>query len=98
MSKELYSFTLGQNGCHFAGDIFKCIFMNANFRILIQISLNFVPKGPICSKSALVHVMPWCRTGAKPLPEPMARSISPTHICGTRGQRFKYQSVHLQVQ
>ena len=30
-----------------ADDIFKCIFMNENVRILIQISLKFVPKGPI---------------------------------------------------
>ena len=36
-----------------------------------QISLNFVPKGPIDDKSALVQVMVWYLTGAKPLPEPM---------------------------
>ena len=37
----------GQNGCHFSDDNFKCIIMNEKFCILIQISLNFVPKGPI---------------------------------------------------
>ena len=35
-------------------DIFKCIFLNENDRILIQISLKFVPKGSIDNKSALV--------------------------------------------
>ena len=44
----------GQNGRHFADGIFKCIFMNENFCILIPISLKFVPKGPIDNKSALV--------------------------------------------
>ena len=35
----------GQNGLHFADDIFECIFMNDRFCILIQISPKFVPKG-----------------------------------------------------
>ena len=39
-----------QNGCHFA-NIFKHIFMNEKFCILIQISLKFVPKGLIDNKS-----------------------------------------------
>ena len=39
------------------------------FRISIQISLKFVPKGPIENKSALVQVMAWHPTGDKPLPE-----------------------------
>ena len=30
-----------------ADNIFKRIFLNDNVRILIQISLKFVPKGPI---------------------------------------------------
>ena len=30
-----------------ADDIFKCIFLNENLKILIQISLKFVPKGPV---------------------------------------------------
>ena len=37
----------GQNGCHFADNILKCIFMNEKFCISIQISLKFIPKGPI---------------------------------------------------
>ena len=54
-----------------ANDIFKCIFMNEKFCILIRILLNFIPKGSINSKSALVQAMAWCRTGDKSLPEPM---------------------------
>ena len=46
---EINSFTWGQNGCHFTDNIFKCIFLNEDVRILIQISLQFVPKGPIGS-------------------------------------------------
>ena len=30
-----------------ADDTFKCIFLNETFRISIEISLKFVPKGPI---------------------------------------------------
>ena len=37
----------GQNGCHFADNIFRCNFVNENFGILIKILLKFVPKGPI---------------------------------------------------
>ena len=54
-----------------ADDIFKCIFLNENVRILIQISLKFVRKGSIDNKPALVPVMAWRRTGDKPSPEPM---------------------------
>ena len=44
----------GQNGRHFANDIFKCIFVNEKFCILIKISPTFVPKGPIDNPPALV--------------------------------------------
>ena len=37
--------------------IFKCIFKNEKFFILIRISLKIVPKGAIDKKSALVQVM-----------------------------------------
>ena len=43
-------------------DIFKSIF-NESVWILITISLQFVPKGRIDYKSALVQVMAWHRTG-----------------------------------
>ena len=49
----------GQNGRHFADDIFRCIFVNENFYILIWISLKFVPKDPINSIPALIQIMAW---------------------------------------
>ena len=52
-----------------ADDIFKCIFVNENGRILIQISLKLVPKGSIDNLPALVQIMAWRQTGNKPLPE-----------------------------
>ena len=42
-----------------ADDIFKCIFLNENVKILIQISLKLVPGRPIDNKSALFEVMAW---------------------------------------
>ena len=44
----------GQNGRHFADDIFKYIFVNEKFCISIQISLKFFHKGPIDNNPALV--------------------------------------------
>ena len=47
----------GPNDWLFTDDIFKCIFVNEKFCISIQISLNFVPRGAIYNKPALVQVM-----------------------------------------
>ena len=74
-----------QNGRHFADDIFKCIFLNENVWIPIEISLKFVPKGPINNIPVLVQIMAWRRSGDKPLSEPIMVSL-PTHICVTRPQ------------
>ena len=74
-----------QNGCHFADDIFKCIFLNENVWIPVKISLKFVPKGPINSIPALVQIMAWRRPGGKPLSEPMMISLL-THLCVTQPQ------------
>ena len=63
-----------------ADDIFKCIFLNENFRISIRISLKFVPKVPIDNKPALVPVMAWRRTGDKPLPEPMLTQFTDAYM------------------
>ena len=64
----------GQNGRHFADDIFRCILLNETFYILIEIiSLKFVPKGPIDNNPALVYIMAWRRVGDKPLSEPMVQ-------------------------
>ena len=46
--------------------IFKCIVEIEQFNISIRISLQFVPKGPIGNKPALVQVMAWRQTGDKP--------------------------------
>ena len=59
-----------------ADDIFKCIFFNENIRIPIQISLKFVPNGPIDNHSALVQVMAWRWAGDKPLPEAMMTQVT----------------------
>ena len=55
----------------FTDDIFKFIFGNEKFCILIKISLEFVAKGPIDNKAAMGQVMAWRGTGDKPLSEPM---------------------------
>ena len=55
-----------QHSRHFA-DIFKWGFLIDNHCInKIQISLSFVPKGPIVNKSSLVQLMAWHWTGDKP--------------------------------
>ena len=69
---DLTHLPLDKNGCHFADDIFKSIFVNEKFYILIPISLKFVPEVPIDNESALVQVMVWGQTGTKPLPESMS--------------------------
>ena len=61
-------------------DIFKCIFLNENDRIPIQISLKFVPRGPIDNKPALAQVIAWCRAGDKPLLEPMLTQFTDVYM------------------
>ena len=63
-----------------ADNIFQWIFLNENGRILIQISLKFVPKSPINNKPALVPVMAWRQSGAKPLPEPILTWFTHAYI------------------
>ena len=78
----------GQNGRHFADDIFKCIFINEKSGMLVRITSKFVHKGPVGIKSTLVQIMTWCRTGDKPLPEPMLpRSLR--HIRSTWGDPLR---------
>ena len=75
----------GQDGHHFTDDIFRCIFINEKFCILIEISLKCVPKGPIDNNPALVQIMAWCRIGNKPLSEPMLTRFIDTYIYVTLG-------------
>ena len=56
---------------HFTGYVFRCIFVNEKFCILIWMSLKFVLKGPIGIKQSLVYVIARCLTGDKPLSQPM---------------------------
>ena len=62
----------GQYGRHFADDIFRYIFVDEKFCILINISLKFVPKGPMKNIPALVQIIAWRRIGDKPLSKPNA--------------------------
>ena len=62
---------LDKMAANLADDIFKCIFLNENYRITIQISLKFVPMSQVDNTPALVQVMAWRQTGDKPLSEPM---------------------------
>ena len=77
-----------RNEQHFADDIFKRIFFNENDWISIKSSMKFVLIGPINNIPALVRIMAWCRSGDKPLSEPMVVSL-PTHICVIRPQWVK---------
>ena len=72
-----------QDGCHFPDDIFKCIFLNENLSISIEILIKFVPMGPINNIPALIQIMAWHQPGDKTLSETMMVSLM-KHICVTR--------------
>ena len=74
-----------QSSHHFADDFFKCIFLNEDIWISINISLKFVPKGQINNIPALDQIMAWHRPGDKPLSELMM-VIVVTYICSTQPQ------------
>ena len=48
-----------KNVWHFADSILKCISLNENASIMIQISLKIVSYGSIDSIEALLQVMAW---------------------------------------
>ena len=50
--------------------------MSENSCILIEISLKFVPKGPVDNKAELIQVMAWCRSRDKLIPEPMLTTFA----------------------
>ena len=58
-----------------ADNSLKCICLNENDRIPIQISLKFAPRSPI-DKAVLVRVMAWGWTGDKSLLEPMVTQFN----------------------
>ena len=88
----LNTLRLRQNGHHFPDYIFKSIFLNENVWISINISLKFVPKGPINNIPALDQIMTWRQLGDKPLSEPMMVSLL-THKCITRRQWLKAETI-----
>ena len=63
-----------------ADDLFKCIFLNENDRIQIQISLKCVARCPVDNKPALVQVMAWRRIGDKPLLELMMTQFTGAYM------------------
>ena len=67
---------------------FKMDFPNESVRTLIKKLLKFVPRGPINNIPALVQIMAWCRSGDKPLSEPMMVSLL-THIGVTKPERVQ---------
>ena len=70
----------GQNAHHFADDIFKRNVLNENVKVSINISLIFIPKGPINNISALVQMMAWCRVGGKPLTEKILTQFTDAYM------------------
>ena len=84
-----------QDGCHFADDTFKRIFLNGNFRISIKISLKFVAKSPINNIPALVQIMAWSQSGDKPLSEPMMVSFLLIYASFGLNELTKYQRITL---
>ena len=70
----------GQNGWHFADDVFICNFLDEKWCIFIRISLKCVSHGPIDNKSVLVQVMAWRRTCDKPLPERMVTQFTDAYM------------------
>ena len=54
--------------------------MNEKFCILIQISLKFVPKGPIDNNPAFVQIMAWRLFGAKSLSKPILMQFTDTYM------------------
>ena len=77
------SFSPGQNDRRFAYVFFSDVFFNVNIRILIEISLKFVPKGLIENKPALVYMVVWRRIGDKPLPKPMLTQFTDAYMWHT---------------
>ena len=76
---------LRQHGHHFPDNIFKCIFLNENIWILIEIWLGFVHKCPINNIPTSVQIMAWRQPGDKPSSEPVMIRLL-VHICITQPQ------------
>ena len=69
-----------QNAWHFADYIFKYISWNENFWISNKISFRYVSKGAVDIMSAFVKIMVSCRTGDKPLSDPMMTQFTDEYM------------------
>ena len=69
-SVDIWHISRRQNGWNFSDNIFKCILVNENHFISIQISLKFVHKGSSYHKSALVQIKTWRQIADTPLLQP----------------------------
>ena len=67
----------GQNGHHFADDVFWCIFINKQFCILIKMSLKFVPKAP---QIYFGLDNTWRSIGDKQISEPMLTRFADAYM------------------
>ena len=79
-SCNLNSSPPGQNGRHFADDMFKCIFLNENFWISNKISLKYVPWDLMNTMWALVQIMAWHHPGDRPLSEPTLTQFTDAYM------------------
>ena len=80
-----------QNCCHFANDIFKCIFLSENVWISFKISLKYVPNVWINNIPAMVQKMAPSRRQAI-IWTNIAMMVSLLiHICITRSQWVSHQ-------
>ena len=86
--ESINTLKLKQNGRHFADDTLKCIFLDENIWISINISLKFVPKGPVNNIPVLVQIMAWRQPSDKLLSEPMMVSLL-MHKCIIGPQQVK---------
>ena len=77
---HLTHLSLGKMAAILAEDYFKCILLNKNDRIVIRVSLKFVPRSPVDNKPALVQVLAWRRIGDKPLFEPMLTGFADAYM------------------
>ena len=77
---QLTHLPTGQNGRHFADNMFKRIFLNENIWMSNEISLKYVPWDVIDRMPALVQIMAWRRPGDKPLSEPMLTQFTDANM------------------
>ena len=55
----------GQDGRHFPDDNFKYNLFNEKSSVSFEVSLKFIPSGPIYNNQTLVQIMDWRRKGDK---------------------------------